>query len=173
MLLSLLKHRAAAHSGHIEIAYLLLSSGACPNAAMSETGVTAIMLAAQTGNLEMVQLLSVFGADRDATTTDGCFHSALSLALSLDTDDPHSDHCVALWLEFVAGWCAIQISVGCRLLDEARTALAVRPASLDNIYGPFLTHFQLNAAPHAPRGKPFFSSSFLPYMVPMRMGVAC
>lgn len=114
--------RAAAHSGHLDVAKLLLSRGACPNAAMADTGVTAVMLAAQTGRLAMVQLLSVYGADRTAVTTDGNGHTALSIATNLA--GVPGKHPVALWLERVDGWSTIRISVGCRLVDEARFALA-------------------------------------------------
>ncbi len=61
----------ASAAGHVQVAGLLIDSGADVNYRDQERGMTALMLAALLGETEVVRLLLDKGADIDAKNHDG------------------------------------------------------------------------------------------------------
>jgi ankyrin repeat protein len=62
---------AAASKGYVEVGQILLEAGANPNAASDSTKLTSLMLAAQGGRMEFIELLLETLADIKAKTTEG------------------------------------------------------------------------------------------------------
>ena len=93
-----------AHGGAAEIHY-----------ARPEDKLTALHVAGMSGNLAAAQVLIVYGASIEAEEQFGDTVATLAVA----EDQPH----VGMWLAAVAGWSPLRIAMGCRLHNDARTAL--------------------------------------------------
>ena len=78
----------AVKNGHLNSAMSLLAAGADPNVCHEETGNTALHLAAEAGNLVLVKLMLVFGADLKMRNKAG--KTPLLLARSSDGPDAHA-----------------------------------------------------------------------------------
>ena len=86
------------------------------NQARTDTGATPLLAAAERGQVDVVRLLAVFGANTTTGIPDGDW-TPQSIAIDQGLD------ALAKWLSAVETWTPLQIAAGCRLYSAATTAL--------------------------------------------------
>jgi ankyrin repeat protein len=106
---------AAAEGGQVDVVRLLLEKDAAANQGRMDDGATPF-LEALVGNVEVVRLLAVFGANTTTGIPDGDW-TPQSIAIDQGLD------ALAKWLSAVETWTPLQIAAGCRLYSAATTAL--------------------------------------------------
>lgn len=112
---------SAANGGSTEVVELLIeriakAGDGCGDGLEStdEGGYTALLLAAQRGHLEVVQLLAAFGANVQARTTR---HDNNAIMLSIDFPE------VQKYLELIWNWSPLQVAIDARLVDRVHTLI--------------------------------------------------
>jgi ankyrin repeat protein len=110
----------AAQQDGVAMVELLLLNKADPNlgkaGSMLGSGATALLVAAQKGNLPAVQLLATFGCSITQGTTDSTWTPT-----SVATTSGHTE--LVRFLAAVDGWSPLRIGVGCGLVNPISKAL--------------------------------------------------